>query len=79
VVVFVRLEEWAYENPWYWGAVEAVVFGIIGFAVFGLAVGIAVAAFAFVVLGWSESRGPGRKSRERRMGKRRSSTDDAGD
>jgi hypothetical protein len=77
--VLARLEEWAYENPWSWGGVEAVVFGIIGFAVFGPVVGIAVAAFAFIVLGWSASRGPGRKSRQRRIGRRRGSTDEPTD
>lgn len=71
--MFTRLEEWAYDNPWLWGGVEAVVFGLIAFAVFGWAIGLAVAAFAFIVLGWSESRGPGRTSRERRIGRRRSS------
>jgi hypothetical protein len=74
-----RLEEWVYENPWSWAGVQAVVFGIIGFAVFGTAVGIAVAVVAFIALGWGASRGPARKSLERRVHRRRNATDESPD
>jgi hypothetical protein len=67
-----RLEEWVYENPWSWAGVQAVVFGLIGFAVFGWAIGVAVAVVAFIALGWIASRGPGRTSLERRISRRRS-------
>ena len=68
----VRLEQWAYENPWLWAAVEGFVFGLIGLALFGLAIGILLAVAAFVALGWSASRGPGRKSLKRRIDRHRS-------
>jgi hypothetical protein len=65
-----RLELWAYRTPWGLAAVEAVVFGILASLAFGFAVGIAVAVVGFVAFGWSFSRGPGRRSLERRIADR---------
>ena len=74
-----RIEEWVYENPWSWAAVQAVVFGIIGFAIWGVGVGIGVAVVAFVALGLGATTGPARKSLERRVFRRRNATDESTD
>lgn len=65
-----RSDQWSIDHPWRFGLVMSTIALYVGIQPLqSVTLGVALAIAFFALIGWSYSRGPGRRRMERRLGR----------